>query len=179
MNAAEVGPAADALPIEIPGQMTSTAVLSDCGRYRYRLTRDWDPARPRATFVMLNPSTADATVDDRTISRCITYAKDWGMGGLMVVNLYAYRATDPEDLWLVEDPIGPLNDQHLREVLSPSVRDGGPVVGAWGVNAQPERVAQVLRYAGPLTALAVTKSGQPGHPLYLPKTAQPQPWPAT
>ncbi|MDN5892863.1 MAG: DUF1643 domain-containing protein [Nocardioides sp.] len=158
------------------GEMTSGAVLSDCGRYRYRLTRDWDTTQPRATFVMLNPSTADATVDDRTISRCITYAMDWGMGGLMVVNLYAYRATDPDDLWLVEDPIGPLNDQHLGEVLSGA--QGGPVVAAWGVNAKPERIAQVLRYAGPLTALAVTKDGQPGHPLYLPKTARPQPWPA-
>lgn len=156
---------------DVPGQIRSDAVLSDCGRYRYRLTRTWDSARPNATFIMLNPSTADASVDDPTIIRCRNYARAWGLGGLTVVNLYAYRATNPDDLWKVDDPIGADNDDHLREVLTAAAADGAPVVAAWGGNARPDRVAQVVALAGPLTALGLTKAGQPRHPLYLRKDA--------
>ena len=157
---------------EVPGVPTSDAVLSGCGRYRYRLTRTWDPCRPRATFIMLNPSTADAADDDPTIRRCTSYARSWGLGGLTVVNLYAYRATDPADLWKVEDPVGPDNDDHLRAVLTTATAVGAPVVAAWGANARCDRVAAVMGFAGAVTALGLTKSGQPRHPLYLRKKAQ-------
>lgn len=160
---------------EVPGMPTSDAVLSGCGRYRYRLTRTWDPERPRATFIMLNPSTADAADDDPTIRRCMRYARAWGLGGLMVVNLYAFRATEPEDLWRADDPIGPDNDDHLRAVLT-ATDAGAPVVAAWGVNARLDRVAEVMGFAGPVTALGLTKAGQPRHPLYLRKDAQPVRW---
>jgi hypothetical protein len=151
--------------------MDRCAELSPCGRYRYRLSRTWSD-RPPVTFVMLNPSTADATSDDPTIRRCTGYAQNWGYGGLIVVNLYALRATDPDELWRVEDPIGPVNDDHLREAFGV----GGPIVAAWGCHGRPSRIDTVLSYAPTLTALALTKSGQPGHPLYLPAAATPFRW---
>lgn len=159
-----------------PDQPVRDASLSSCERYRYRLTRTWDPARPTATFLMLNPSTADALVDDPTIVRCCNFARSWGMGGLLVVNLYAYRATNPTDLWTVSDPVGPDNDQHLRQAFASAEAKEAPVVAAWGVNAKPERVADVAEFAGPLLALGLTKAGQPRHPLFMPKDARPTRW---
>jgi len=154
------------------------AVLSDCERYRYLLTRDWDEDLPAAVFVMLNPSTADAFTDDPTIRRCIRYARDWQCGGLMVVNLYAWRATRPADLWTADDPVGPENDAHLYAAAKIAGDSGGPLVGAWGANARPDRIAAVLALPGMhrLTALDVTKAGQPRHPLYLEAALTPQPW---
>ncbi|MFD3920195.1 DUF1643 domain-containing protein [Streptomyces sp. NPDC058595] len=93
--------------------MIRTALISDCGRYRYRLTRTWGPG-PAAVMVMLNPSTADGTQDDPTVRRCVTFADAWGCGGLIVVNLYAWRATKRAELKLAPDPVGPDNDAHLR-----------------------------------------------------------------
>ncbi|WP_300643648.1 DUF1643 domain-containing protein [Nocardioides sp.] len=161
---------------DAPGMPSSDAALSSCGQYRYRLTRTWRPEQPRATFIMLNPSTADAEHDDPTIRRCMGYARDWGLGGLIVVNLYAYRATDPDDLWKAADPVGPDNDAHLRAVLDAAAIAGAPVVAAWGANARSERGAEVMQFAGAVTALGLTKAGQPRHPLYLRKDAQPTRW---
>jgi hypothetical protein len=156
-----------------------SAVISECGLYRYRLTRTWDPAVQALGFVMLNPSTADAEIDDPTIRRCVGFARDWGFGGIAVANLYAFRATKPADLWLAADPVGPENDEHLAALFTtPSV---GMVVAAWGANARPDRVAHVASLPGAITlhALGLTKDGAPRHPLYMPKTAQPQPWAAS
>lgn len=142
----------------------ATAVLSECGRYRYRLERRWGRGSA-ALFVMLNPSTADANVDDRTIRRCIGYAHRWGYPALSVVNLYAYRATDPRELWKAPDPIGPENNRHLIEAAA----EAGVVVAAWGVHAQSQRVDEVLTLPGlsRATALALSRDGHPRHPLYL------------
>ena len=74
------------------------AVFSGCGRYRYRLTRELG-GKLTLTVVMLNPSTADGSADDPTIRRCKGFAKDWGYGRLVIVNLYAFRATNPKDMW--------------------------------------------------------------------------------
>jgi hypothetical protein len=125
---------------------------------------------------MLNPSTADANIDDQTICACMRYAKLWGFGGLEVVNLYAFRATDPSQLWKADDPIGPDNEQWLTR----AGMSGKPLVAAWGGNARPNRVCQVLAIPGfdQLTCLRVTKMGTPHHPLYLPKELTPVPWPA-
>lgn len=151
------------------------AHISSCGRYRYMLRRSWS-GDPRAVFVMLNPSTADALQDDPTIRRCIGFAKAWGCGGLWVGNLYAYRATNPRDLWTVDDPVGPDNDLWLA---SCALGVAGPVVAAWGAHARPDRVDAVRRLPGmgSLEALGVTTAGAPRHPLYLPKAAQLAPWP--
>lgn len=160
-------------------ERTSTARLSADGLYRYSLTRTWGAGGDVATFIMLNPSTADATVNDPTIRRCIVFATSWGCSGLAVVNLYALRATDPKDLWKVADPVGPDNDQTIADFLFSS--QSWPVVAAWGANAKPDRVSQVLALPGAanLRALGVTKDGAPRHPLYMRSDAQLSPWPSS
>lgn len=165
-----------------PGTIHGSAVLSACERYRYLLGREWAGGLglPTATFVMLNPSTADAMHDDPTIRRCIGYAQAWGCGALKVVNLYAWRATDPRELWLADDPVGPDNDAHLYTAAKIAADSGGPLVGAWGANARADRIAAVLDLPGMdrITALATTKAGQPRHPLYLKAELNPLPWTA-
>jgi hypothetical protein len=157
---------------------TSKAILSDDGLYRYWLSRRWSEG-PVVTFVMLNPSTADASTDDPTIRRCIGFSKAHGAGGLDVVNLYALRSTDPKALWTVSDPVGPMNDAHLRLAAMLAGDNEWPIIAAWGANAKADRVAQVRRIEGMdrLTALGVTKDGAPRHPLYLRADAQLSPWP--
>lgn len=146
--------------------MTRSAEISPCGTYRYALRRTWNPARPAVLFVMLNPSTADAEHDDRTIGRCVGFARAWGYGGLLVGNLFAYRATRPRDLRAVAEPVGPENDQWL-EVLA---REAGAVVAAWGndgrLRARDAHVLQLLDAARCL-CLKRTKAGAPWHPLYV------------
>lgn len=80
--------------------MKTGANLSECRRYRFSLWRIWDEALPYALFIGLNPSTADETANDPTITRCINFAKDWGYGGIYMANLFAYRATDPSEYML-------------------------------------------------------------------------------
>lgn len=148
--------------------MNRSAILSECTRYRYTLARIWD-AGPCLGFVMLNPSTADATLDDPTIRRCIGFARKWGYGSLVVGNLFAYRATEPDDLKAVDDPIGPANNEHLARIAQGCDR----IVCAWGSH----RMARGLRaqfvvdhlrdYGANLCALKISKDGSPGHPLYI------------
>ncbi|KAB1184830.1 MULTISPECIES: DUF1643 domain-containing protein [Haloferax] len=156
------------------GSKRSSAVLSDCREYRYRLTREWNAEKPAVAFLMLNPSTADETEDDPTIRRCIGYAKDWGYGSLVVGNLFALRSSDPSDLREHPDPIGPDNDEHLQFICD----NAEMVVAAWGTDgALKERgkeVAQTLNEN--LYALNTTKEGHPNHPLYQPKDAEPEPF---
>lgn len=151
------------------------AILSQCGNYRYVLTRDTNllrPEKPGALFIMLNPSTADADQDDPTIRRCLAFATQWGCAGLTVANLYAYRATNPAKLLEAPDPVGPLNDFHLREQL----RDRHVVVVAWGNHAQLRRVSEFYKLAQEIgvrvVCLGVTKAGQPRHPLYVKSTQE-------
>ena len=94
------------------------AIISDCNKYRYSLWRIWDKEKPIFTFVGLNPSTADHEQDDRTIRRCINFAKSWGGGGIYMANLFAYRATEPQEMMSQEDPIGPDNDAHLKQLAA-------------------------------------------------------------
>ena len=97
--------------------MKSDAVISDCGKYRYRLTRKWGYGRP-CGFIMLNPSTADALHDDPTIRRCVGFAKAWGCGALIVVNLFAVRATSPREMMRADDPVGPENKEHVQRAAT-------------------------------------------------------------
>jgi hypothetical protein len=155
-------------------EVDKRAELSKNRMYRYRLSRVWSDG-PRATFVMLNPSTADEHSDDPTLRRCIGFARHWGLGGLNVVNLYAFRATQPADLWTAADPIGPDNDRYLKDAGASSE----VLVAAWGMHAKPERVKEVLSIPGfdMLTCLRTTKRGHPSHPLYLPSELSPTSWP--
>jgi hypothetical protein len=131
-----------------------------------------------AAFLMLNPSTADATLDDPTIRRCRGFADSWDCNGIVVVNIYGLRSTDPSALWKHPDPVGPENDYYIRQVA----RECGAVVCAWGVNAKPERIADVVKLVratgAELYCLGVTKDGHPKHPLYLRKDSKMMPWPA-
>lgn len=147
----------------------SSAVLSADGQYRYELTRRWDNSTSTLTFVMLNPSTADASIDDPTIRRCIGFAQSAGFGGLRVLNLYAFRATQPKDMFRAIDPVGPENDSYISGLFA-----GSTVIAAWGANARPDRVRQVRRLLANqrILCLGVTKDGHPKHPLYVP-AAQP------
>lgn len=165
---------------DVDGGMISDAVVSADGRYRYRLTRVWDESLPILVFCMLNPSKADAHVNDPTIVRCIAFAKAWGYGGILVVNLFALRATDPADLTQCPDPIGPDNDQHLF-----SAAGGRDVVCAWGASVphywrhRPAGIVQQLRDCGAeLHHLGLTKDGHPRHPLYLRADTTPTRWAA-
>ena len=171
---------------DVPGSLfdwaDSYAHVSACEQYRYTLGRVWEPSRPSVTFVMLNPSIADAHKDDTTIRKCRGFAERLGFGGLHVVNLYAYRATKPKAMWASEaaglDIVGPDNDEVLREAFR-----RGDAIAAWGANAKPDRVHFVsilARAAGSrLLSLSVTKAGAPGHPLMLPYSCTLQPWPTT
>ncbi|OZE35669.1 MULTISPECIES: DUF1643 domain-containing protein [unclassified Rhodococcus (in: high G+C Gram-positive bacteria)] len=154
-------------------RVESSASLSSDGRYRYTLRRVWGGGL-WLTFVMLNPSTADASQDDPTIRRCCGFARTLGYDGIHVVNLYAYRATRPQDLWTVDDPVGPENDTALRVALGRP----GLVIAAWGANARLDRVRQVAAMPGSnrLLCLGITKNGAPRHPLYLRADSEPVPW---
>jgi len=147
------------------------AVLSDDGMYRYLLWRRWDKTKPRACFIMLNPSTADAEVDDPTIRRCIGFARAWGLGGIRVVNLYPFRATKPADLWRADVPEGHGNLGYIERAID----TGGIAVAAWGAHGKENRGVRNLFYelGVPLYALKITKDGQPGHPLYIAGNAVP------
>ena len=147
-----------------------TATISPCGQYRYTLTRpakQLNPTGVSAVFCMLNPSTADATEDDPTIRRCRGFSERWDCNGIVVVNLYALRSTDPKGLWRHPDPIGPENRFWLDRIA----REFGDVVCAWGANARPEHVEEAValfRIArARLWCLGTTRSGAPRHPLYV------------
>jgi hypothetical protein len=157
------------------GGMTGDAILDPSGIYRYRLERaglGWYPARPdrAVTFIMFNPSTADATADDPTIRRCKAFARTWGYGRLIVVNLFAYRATDPKVLLDAaehgQDVVGPDNDSQILF----AARGADLVVCAWGAHGgllgRDAKVLTMLRqYGRSPHALGFTADGQPKHPL--------------
>jgi hypothetical protein len=149
-----------------------TAKLSADNVYRYRLGRRWGEGAP-LLFVMLNPSTADARIDDRTIRRCMSFAKRDGFPAIDVVNLFAFRATFPRDLRSAKDPIGPENDEEIADAL----KRAGQVIAAWGVSVprphahRPARVLELLKERGAVWALRITPTGAPEHPLYIPGDA--------
>lgn len=160
------------------GDSGSDARVSPCGRYRYTLERRWSPAAP-LLWIMLNPSTADARLDDPTIRRCIRFARTWGHGGITVVNLFALRATDPRALRFDADPIGPENDEAIVEALNAHEH----CVAAWGAHADPRRVRSVALLAEDavraLWCLGTTREGAPRHPLYVRGDTKLAPWSGT
>lgn len=143
------------------------ALVSDCGLYRYWLTREWDDVgEGRLLWVMLNPSTADAKVNDPTILRCIAFARAWGFASLEVVNLYALRSSTPTALSTVTDPWGPKIRRYVVEALERCRM----VVCAWGASEKAKETVPimetVLRASGrPLVCLGRSNDGSPKHPL--------------
>jgi hypothetical protein len=159
--------------------MKRSAVISQCGVYRYELARIWDADKPLVMVVGLNPSTADAEVDDPTIRRCVGFGRALGCGGLLMGNLYAYRATDPKTLPRdIALAVGPGNQLALSEM----VLRASAVIAAWGAWPVERTLVSILEdmvIATGLTlqCLGTTKDGSPRHPLYLPAAARPIPWP--
>jgi hypothetical protein len=154
--------------------MKRSALISNDGKYRYTLSREWGPG-DHVLFVMLNPSTADAEVDDPTIRKCIAFAKSWEYGGLRVINLFAYRATNPRQLYgkYKWDVIGQQNNDYIEA----EIRACTMVVCAWGNHgALYDRDIDFMVIAGRqnawLRCLGVTKAGHPKHPLFLPGNTQ-------
>ena len=145
-----------------------TANISDCGRYRYNLTRMWDSQLPRVLFVMLNPSTADAYQDDPTIRKCIGFAKRWGCGSIEVVNLFAWRATDPRDLKVARDftydIVGPENMAAWESAKGRC----DYIIAAWGANKLAKEQEDLFASTfGEVECLGFTNDKQPRHPLML------------
>ncbi len=158
------------LAFDIDIEPEGDAVISPCGVYRYSLARRWEPDGTTALWVMLNPSTADATTNDPTIRRVVGFSRRWGLAAAVVVNLFALRATNPVELRAVSNPVGPECDEHILGALS--VADA--VIAAWGA-VHPhlrEREAAVKELladnASVVECLGVTKNGSPRHPLYQP-----------
>ncbi len=159
------------------GDAASTAVYSDCERYRYLLTRVWDPAGAAALFIMLNPSTATEVQNDPTVERCERRARTLGFGAFRVTNIFAWRDTDPRAMRRAADPVGPENDRAILDSCPWADR----IICAWGTHgAHLERgpaVEAMLRTTGlPLYHLGLSKAGHPKHPLYIGYAEPPQPW---
>lgn len=168
--------------LDAPGTVHRSAVVSPDGLYRYSLARWWDTSLPHDLWIMCNPSTADADLDDATIRRCIGFSKRLGSGGFVVVNAYAYRATKPTVMWAAAaaglDIVGPRNDWWISERLA---TEAGSVILAWGAHPKPERcmaVSRLIDAAGRKAhCFGTTKDGRPRHPLMLPNDAPFHRWP--
>lgn len=147
--------------------LESSAEFSPCRKYRYSLTRIWDRSLGLCQFIGLNPSTADEVENDPTVRRCINYAKDWGYGGLIMSNIFAFRATDPKVMKAQADPVGPENDMWLLDDYGRA----NCTVAAWGTHGSlNNRSAEVIELlSGCFHCLGLTKHGFPKHPLYLRK----------
>lgn len=148
----------------------NTAKLSACRKYRYALWRTWDDSKPRVMFIGLNPSTADETVDDPTLVRCMNFARDWGYGGVCTANLFAFRATDPAAMKQASDPVGADNDKWLKKLAS----EAGLIIAAWGNDGRfMDRSSAVIKMMPAMQCLKINSSGEPAHPLYQPKSRKP------
>lgn len=147
----------------------SGAMFSECRQYRYALWRRWQHGDDWMAFIGLNPSTADETQDDPTIRRVVGYAKREGYGGVVMLNMYAWRSTDPAGLMGCLDPVGPDNNIHIIEWCCKS----GLVILGCGAHvslSRYERVRDTLRIEGcgdKMRALGFTSAKFPKHPLYL------------
>lgn len=148
------------------------AAFSGCDQFRYLLQIVWDDQRPLCQFIGLNPSTADEMKDDPTLRRCKAFARGWGCGGLMMTNLFAYRATSPAVMKTQPSPIGQDNDAWILWAAS----QAHLIICAWGNNGEFKgRDFQVLHLLESrfLNCLRLTGAGQPEHPLYIPAPTQP------
>lgn len=141
------------------------AEFSDCGTYRYTLGREWDESLRRLLFILLNPSTADAQHDDPTNRLGVGFAKRWGYGSVLFVNLFAFRTPYPVDLKRASDPVGPDNDHWIQLEATRADR----IVAAWGVHGvYRRRNRAVMRQVQGMYCLGLTKAGHPLHPLRQP-----------
>jgi hypothetical protein len=150
----------------------STAVLSDCGRYRYQLARVVGSSPRTIAFFGVNPSTADASIDDATVRKWRGFAQRLGFGRFVVGNVFAWRATDVKELGDVADPIGPENDQHIGQIIQAA----DLLVPCWGAREKlspwlrprlDELLGRLKGTQKPVAVFGLTKLGDPLHPLML------------
>lgn len=168
--------------LRLPPEVVSRALFSSCQRYRYWLERSWGDSvvDDAVVFLMQNPSVADPKIDDPTVAKCRKYATAWGYKRLIVLNVMAYRATNPKDLAKVEDPAGRDNLHHIMTTI---MREKPLLICAWGRLDKPwqrkheDAVIGLLReLRHPAHVLRLNQAGKPWHPLYLPDALTPQPW---
>jgi hypothetical protein len=151
--------------------MIRSAIISDCGLFRYQLYRCWDDRKPCVTWIMLNPSTADDKVDDMTIMKCIAFSEIFGFGKMIVVNLYAFRTKSPQLLERHGYPVGPENDVHIVSAMFNSEM----IIAAWGAHGRGKQRAKdimALTASRDVMALKLLHGAVPGHPLMLPYKSQ-------
>lgn len=157
------------------------AAISQCGVYRYILSREYvlpkEIAATKGTlgFVLNNPSIADANLDDPTVTRCWGFAESLGYGRILIANTNPFRATDPNDAIIPPEHIMECNDTWLLALQ----RECQMVIVGWGIKAKKalvDRAANVLYTTGPVHALRINENGSPAHPLYLPGSLKPVRW---
>lgn len=158
--------------MELFNDITKSSVISDCGKYRFQLSRIWDHTKSKVLFIMHNPSIADAEKSDPTMTRCVNFARKWGYGGIYIGNLSPYIATNPADLKnLSSAELQPKeNNEHVAIMMglcSIHILAYGNPYRAMMI---PDRTANDWHY------LSLTKAGNPGHPLYLKSDLTPKPF---
>ena len=159
------------------GDAHSIAQYSDCEQYRYALTRVWELETSQVVFVMLNPSTATEVQNDPTVERCERRARTLGFGGFQVINIFAWRSTDPKKMRVAKDPIGPDNDKTIMKAC----RWGDQIIAAWGTHGshlnRGSEVEKILRKSNkPIFHLGLSKGGHPKHPLYIAYSQKLEKW---
>ncbi len=151
---------------------TSTATFSPDRVHRYALWRTWDESKGIVMFIGLNPSTADEVKNDPTVTRCINYAKRWGYGGMIMSNIFAYRATDPKVMKAAKDPVGSENDKWLLKLANESI----VIMAVWGNHGEfmkRGKAVMDLFKDVELHCLVMNKTGHPKHPLYYSNSLKP------
>lgn len=155
---------------------TGRAIFSEDLKYRYLLSRQWG-SKPSLIFIMLNPSTGNEHSLEATTAGCLTRAKNWGFGGLIVLNLFAYISTDPSKLKEVKDPVGPDNDLFILQA-NEFASVGSDVICAWGkygsLHDRDQAVLEMLHM--PKYVLEINKDGSPRHPLHMSHKIEPRIW---
>jgi len=159
--------------------MKSAAGISTCGLYRRWLFRSWAASLPLIIWIMMNPSTADHTKDDPTILKVIRYSTKWGHGSVLVLNIYAFRSSKPENLpQVISRAVGRLNDWWIKTIFTYAVKKKIPVICAWGVKHEKRgrKVRSVAADLGlPLQCLEIALNGEPKHPRFLSEGITPIP----
>lgn len=154
-----------------------SAIISECGKYRYRLEREIGDG-PAVAWIMVNPSTADADTDDATIRKVIGFSRRLGFGRVIVGNLFALRATDVRELARATDPVGPQNAEYLEQIRNADAT----VIVAWGPTAKQPPAWRNRRWRTAtakftnLMCLGTAKDGHPRHPLMLAYDTPLIPW---
>lgn len=156
------------------GFKEADAVFNATRTHRYSLMRAWDDTGASILWVMLNPSTADENKLDPTLRRCRNFSREWGYGSFYVANIYAFRATNPAELFKAENPIGENNDEWIRRLAARCQT----VVAGWGSHPmvknsdRAKRVLEMLAKFRSIYCLGTTQDGFPRHPLYVPMTQE-------